>query len=84
MQGCQKEPAAAMRRLVYIEGIKSYKPEVKSSKSDKRLRSYGHLKFCMFSYSFPLAYKRCSRLLAKILTSLPMECEFLPRQPDQL
>ncbi len=33
-----------------IEGINSYKPEVKASKSDKRLRSYGHSKFCTFSY----------------------------------
>ncbi len=30
-----------------IEGIKSSQPEVKAGKSDKRLRSYGHLKFCM-------------------------------------
>ena len=43
-----------------IEGIKSYKPEVKASKSDKRLRSYGHSKF---SYWFSLAHERCSRLL---------------------
>ncbi len=33
-----------------IEEIKSYKPEVKASKSDKWLQSYGHSKFCMFSY----------------------------------
>ncbi len=33
-----------------IEGLRSYKPEVKASKSDKQLRSYGHSKFCMFSY----------------------------------
>ena len=46
-----------------IEGIKSYKPEVKASKLDKRLRSYGHSKFCMFSYWFSLAHERCSRLL---------------------
>ncbi len=38
-----------------IEGIKSYKSEVKASKSDKQLRSYGHLQFCVFSYSFSLA-----------------------------
>ena len=34
-----------------IEGLKTYKPELKPSKSDKRLQSYGHSKFCMFSYS---------------------------------
>ncbi len=28
--------------------IKTYKPEVKASKSDKRLRSYGHSKFYIF------------------------------------
>ncbi len=33
-----------------IEEIKRYKPEVKASKSDKRLQSYGHSKFCMFSH----------------------------------
>ena len=27
-----------------IEGSETYQPEVKASKSDKRLRSYGHLK----------------------------------------
>ncbi len=68
-----KEPAAAaMQRLLWvyasatgilIEGIKGYKPEVKASKSDKRLQSYGHLKFCRFSYSFSLGYKRCRHLL---------------------
>ncbi len=31
-----------------IEGIKTYMPEVKGSKSDKWLRSYGHSQFCMF------------------------------------
>ena len=36
--------------LQIIEEIKSYKPEVKASISDRRLRSYGHLKFCLFSY----------------------------------
>ena len=46
-----------------IEGIKTYKPEVKASKLDKRLQSYGHSKFCMSSYSFPPAYEYCSRLL---------------------
>ncbi len=46
-----------------IEGIKTYKPEVKASKSDKRLRSYDHSKFCIFSYSFSLAHQRCRRLL---------------------
>ncbi len=30
-----------------IEGSESYQPEVEASKSDKRLRSYGHLKICM-------------------------------------
>ncbi len=44
-----------------IEEIKTYKPE--ASKSDKRLRSYGHSKFCMFSYWFSLACEWCSRLL---------------------
>ena len=33
-----------------IEGIESFKLEVKASKSDKRLRSYGHSKFSMFSF----------------------------------
>ncbi len=51
-----------------IEGIKTYKPEVKASKSDKRLQSYGHSKFCMFSYSFPPAYEQCSRLLGAAQT----------------
>ncbi len=46
-----------------IEGIKSYKPEVKASKSHKQLRSYGHSKFCMFSYSVSLVYEECSSLL---------------------
>ncbi len=46
-----------------IEGIKSYKPEVKASKSDKRWQSYGHSKFCMFSCSFPPAHEQCSCLL---------------------
>ena len=46
-----------------IEGIKTCKPEVKASESDKRLQSYSHSKFCMFSYSFPPAYEQCSRLL---------------------
>ncbi len=56
---------ATVTRSLYkmIEGIKSYRTEIKTSRLDKRLRSYGHLKFCMFSYSFSLAYKRCSRLL---------------------
>ncbi len=31
-----------------IEDIKTYKLEVKASKSDKRLRSYGHSKFACF------------------------------------
>ncbi len=30
-----------------IEGIKTNQAEGKASKSDKRLQSYGHLKFCM-------------------------------------
>ena len=30
-----------------IEGIKTNQPEVKASKSDNWLRSYGHLKFCV-------------------------------------
>ncbi len=61
LQGCQKEPAAAvLRRLLgvsaagyllgIIEDIKSCQAEVKASKSDKRLRSYDHLKICMVSY----------------------------------
>ncbi len=33
-----------------IEGIKAYKSEVKASKSDKQLQSYGHSKFCKFPY----------------------------------
>ncbi len=32
-----------------IEGIKSNQSEVKTSKSDKQLQSYGHLKFCLIS-----------------------------------
>ncbi len=35
-----------------IEEIKTSKPEVKAGKLDKRLRSYGHSKFCMFSLWF--------------------------------
>ena len=41
----------------------SYKPEIKASKSDKRLRSCGHSKFCMFSYLFSFAHEQCSPLL---------------------
>ncbi len=37
-----------------IEGIKSDQPEVKASKSDKRLQSYGHLKFGIISHWFYL------------------------------
>ena len=58
-QGCQKELAAALRRLLgvctagylmeMIEEIKSCQPEVKASKSDQRLRNYSHLKICMVS-----------------------------------
>ncbi len=35
-----------------IEEIKSSQPEVKASKSDKWLRSYGHLKICIVSHQF--------------------------------
>ncbi len=57
MQGCQKEPAAAaLRRLLgvscylleMIEDIRSCQPEVKASKLDNWLRSYGHLRFSWF------------------------------------
>ena len=34
------------------EGLKTYKPEVKASKLDKRLQSYGHLKFCIMDLIF--------------------------------
>ncbi len=37
-----------------IEGIKTIQPEVKASKSDKRLRSYGRLKFYMVFHGFYL------------------------------
>ena len=37
-----------------IEDIKTNQPEVKASKSDKRLQSYGHLKFCMIFNIFYL------------------------------
>ena len=59
VQGCQKEPSVAMRQLLGVSAtgylwemigeIKSCQPEVKASTSDKRLRSYGHLKICMVS-----------------------------------
>ena len=62
MQGCQKGPAAALRRLLrapaagyykeMIEEIKSSQPKVKASKSDKLLQSYGHLKICIISHQF--------------------------------
>ena len=52
-----------------IEGIKSNKPEVKASKLDKRLRSYGLSKLCMLSYWFSLAHEWCSRLLNAAQTS---------------
>ena len=35
-----------------IEDTKSSQSEVKASKSDKRLRSYGHLKICIVSHQF--------------------------------
>ncbi len=35
-----------------IEEIKTWKPEVKASKSDERLRSYGHSKFWIFHGQF--------------------------------
>ncbi len=61
MQGCQKETVAAtLRQLLgvpaagylweMIEDIKGCQPEVKASKSDKWLRSYGHLMICIVSY----------------------------------
>ncbi len=37
-----------------IEVLKTNKPEVKASKSDQRLQSYGHLKFCMIFHGFYL------------------------------
>ncbi len=43
-----------------IEGIKTNQPEVKASKSDKRLQSYGHLKFFL---GFVSVYNECRRLL---------------------
>ncbi len=81
MQGCQKEPAAALRGLLgagylveMIEGIKSCQPEVKASKSDKRLQSYGHLKICMVFDPYrggadPYSSPRW-RLLENFLTTL--------------
>ena len=43
-----------------IKGIKTNQPEVKASKSDKRLRSYGHFKFLL---GFVSVYNECRRLL---------------------
>ncbi len=37
-----------------IEDIKTNQPEVKASKSDKQLQSYGHLKICMVFHGFYL------------------------------
>ncbi len=84
VKGFQKEPAAALQWLLgvsaagylweIIEDIKSCQPEVKASKSDKRLRSYGHLQIRIVSdprwrgadaYSSP-----CRRLLGNSLTTL--------------
>ncbi len=54
-QGCQKGrrllgvPAAGYH-VQMIEEIKSSQPEVKASKSDKWLRSYGHFKICIVSH----------------------------------
>ncbi len=48
-----------------IEGIKTNQLEVKASKSDKRLRSYGHLKFCMVFQWFYLGLQ---------LVQLPSRC----------
>ena len=67
-----------------IEEIKSSQPEVKASKSDQRLRSYGHLKICIIFQEFWVymdvfdignkgadAYlSPRSRLLLKFLTTL--------------
>ncbi len=60
-----------------IEGIKSYKPEVKACKSDKRLQSYGHSKVECIHVNFLLLMSSAAayltlrrRLLLKILTSL--------------
>ncbi len=37
---------------IMIEDLKTNKSEVKASKSDKWLRSYGHLKFCIMDLIF--------------------------------
>ncbi len=69
-QGCQKEPeAAALRWLLgvstagylykKIEEIKSCQPEVKASKLDEQLRSYGNLKSCMGSDHFGVYMNVC-------------------------
>ncbi len=50
-QGCQKELATALQWLL---GVSAASYLVKASKSDKRLRSYGHLKICMVSDHFGL------------------------------
>ncbi len=90
-QGCQKELAAVLRWLlgvsatgylyIVIEEIKSCQPEVKASKSDKRLRSYGHLKICMVSDHSGVCIQRCRRLFVaaqtptqKFLTTLSRIC----------
>ncbi len=65
LQGCQKEAAATVfRRLLgglcdayyskMIKAIETNQPEVKASKSHKRLQGYGHLKFCMIFHRFYL------------------------------
>ena len=52
-----------------IEGIKTYKPEVKASKSDRWLRNYGHSKvFHVFIVIFSCLFEQCSRLLNAALT----------------
>ena len=38
-----------------MEGFKTNKLEVKANKLDKRLQSYGHLKFCMIFHRFYLS-----------------------------
>ena len=57
-----------------IEDIKSCQPEVKASKSVKRLRSYGYLMICIVSYlcwwCADTYSSPCRRLLGKFLTTL--------------
>ncbi len=76
------------------EGITTYKPEVKASKSDKRLRSFA---FCMaiqscafFQTHFFLLMNGaanylilCRCLLAKILTSLHLNVIYCRVPPTQ-